>query len=153
MTTTIIARGRALSIKGLPKSVLIKFRRAVIFSGARSQSAWLSRMVRQLIREQESKYGDLLNALTPDETDIIEVVEDGANDPEHIAAEMMMPLSRLEPILADLVERDIFEIRRQGGKTNQARGARRPLYFVTEKYQSRSEQDPAIPVIDRSVIA
>jgi hypothetical protein len=68
-----------------------------------------------------------------------EVVEDGANDPEHIAGEMMMPFSRLDPILDDFVERGILEIRRQGGKTDHARGARRPLYFVSEKYQSKSE--------------
>src|SRR5262245_23286375 len=139
MTTTIIARGTALSIKGLPKSVLIKFRRAVIFSGARSQSAWLARAVRRLIHEQENKHGDLLTAFTPDELDIIEAIQNGANDPEHIAEEMMMQARRLQFILDDLVSRDVLEIRRQGGKTDQARGARRPLYFVTEKYQSMSE--------------
>jgi DNA-binding MarR family transcriptional regulator len=134
-----MGRGRAVSIKGLPKSIRAKFRRAVIFSGARSQSAWLARAIRRLIRQQEEKYGDLLTALTPDELDIIEAIQSGANDPEHIAEEMMMPPGKLDLMLDDLVERGALEVRRQGGKTDQARGARRPLYFVTEKYQSKTE--------------
>jgi hypothetical protein len=139
MSTVAKSRGNSVRILGLPKLLKIKFRRAVILAGEQSQSKWLANQVRRLIRQQEKLHGDLMSALTPTEIEIIEVVEDGANDPEHIAAEMMMPFSRLGPLLADLVERDILEIRRQGGKTDQARGARRPLYFVTEKYQSTSE--------------
>ena len=96
-------------------------------------------MVRRTIREQEAKYGDLLDALTPDERDVIEVIQSGANDPEYIASETMLAPSRLAPILDDLVSRGVLELRRQGGKTESARGARRPLYFVSEKYQSKSE--------------
>ena len=139
MNTTTKSRGNSVRILGLPKRLKIKFRRAVILSGEQSQSKWLSNQIRRLIRQQEKVHGDLMNALTPTEIEITEAIEDGANDPEHIAAEMMMPLSRLDPILEDLVERGILEIRRQGGKTDQARGARCPLYFVNEKYQSRSE--------------
>jgi hypothetical protein len=139
MTAISMARGNSVRLKGLSRSQALKFRRAVILAGAPSVSAWLSRSVNRLIREMESKYGDILNALTQDEADILEVIESGANDPEHIAAETMLPPSKLEPILADLISRNILELRRQGGKTEAARGARRPLYFITEKYQSRAE--------------
>ena len=136
---TTMSRGNSIRLKGLPKSIQTKFRRAVALTGARSQSAWLSTMIRKLIREQEAKYGDLMAALTPDEVDIVEVVQNGANDPEHIAEETLLSAGRLDLMLFDLVERDILEVRRQGGKTEAARGARRPLYFVSEKYQSKTE--------------
>src|SRR5215475_9870481 len=124
------ARGNALSIQGLTKSEKLRFKRAAILAGAPSISAWLSRSIARLIREMESKHGDILNALTPAEQDIMEAVESGAAEPEHIASEAMIPPSRLEIILADLVSRGLLEIRKQGGKTEGARGARRPLYFA-----------------------
>src|SRR5262245_50323941 len=130
------ARGNALSIQGLSKSENLRFKRAAMLDGAPSISAWLSRAIRRVIRDQEAKHGDLLNALTQDERDILEVIESGANDPEHISAEVMISQKRLDPILADLLARGLIETRRQGGKTEAARGARRNLYFVTEKYQS-----------------
>ena len=133
------ARGTALSIQGLPKSVHLRFKRATMLDGAPSVSAWLSRAIRRVIREQESKHGDLMSALTQDEQDVIDVIELGAADPEHICAEVMLPSSRVESILADLVSRDLLEIRKQGGKTEAARGARRALYFLTEKYKPGSE--------------
>src|SRR5262245_9171323 len=139
MSSTSMARGSSVEIKGLSKSLYRLFKRATMLDGAPSTSAWLFRMVRRTILEQEAKHGDLLHALTPDERDILEVIKAGANDPEYIAAETMLPPSRVAPILEDLVERGIIEMRRQGGKTEQARGARRPLYFLSEKYQSRSE--------------
>lgn len=80
-----------------------------------------------------------MNALTPDERDILKVINAGANDPEYIASETMLAPSRLKPMLDDLVDRGVLEIRRQGGKTEAARGARRPLYFINEKYQSKLE--------------
>jgi len=110
-----------------------------MLDGAPSVSAWLSRAIRRVIREQESKHGDLMSALTQDEQDVIDVIELGAADPEHICAEVMLPSSRVESILADLVSRDLLEIRKQGGKTEAARGARRALYFLTEKYKPGSE--------------
>src|SRR5262245_24789369 len=137
--TTSRSRGTALSIQGLPKSVLLRFKRAAMLDGAPSVSAWLSRAIRRCIREQESKHGDLLSALTQDERDVIDVIELGAADPEHICAEVMLPPSRVEPILADLLNRGLIETRKQGGKTEAARGARRALYFVTEKYKPDSE--------------
>jgi len=68
----------------------------------------------------------------------MEVIEAGANDFEHIAAETMLPPARLNAILSDLLDRGFIETRRQGGKTEAARGARRPLYFLTAKYQSKT---------------
>jgi DNA-binding MarR family transcriptional regulator len=130
-------RGESIELKGLPKQLRRQFRRAVFLDGAPSVSAWLSRMVRRTILEQEAKHGNLLNALTPDERDILKVIKAGANDPEYIASETMIPPSRLATMLADLVDRGVLETRRQGGKTEAARGARRPLYFITEKYQSK----------------
>ena len=129
-----MARGTSVRIKGLPKTLNVKFRRAVMLDGGPSVSAWLFRMVRKTILAQEAKHGDLLHALTPDERDIFDVVRSGANDPEHIAKETMLSQARLASILEDLVARGILEIRKQGGKTEGARGTRRNLYFVDDKY-------------------
>jgi len=133
-----MARGNATSLKNLPKQLRAPFRRALQLAGY-SQSKWLRDSVRQFIKAQKQKHGDLFSALTIEEEDILATIESGANDPEHLSAETLIPLSKLKQVLEDLVDRDILEVRRQGGKTDQARGARRPLYFVSEKYQSRPE--------------
>lgn len=137
MIVEAMRRGNSVRILGLPKQLKLKFRRAVILAGEQSQSKWLAQQIRRLIRQQEKIHGDLLNALTLTEIEIIEIIQDGASDPEHMAKEMMMTQRQLAPILADLVNREILETRKQGGKTDAARGARRDLYFVTERYQSK----------------
>jgi predicted transcriptional regulator len=132
-------RGSAVQIRGLSRLLYRELSRATQLAGFRSVSEWLFRQTRAFIAEQRRIHGDLMDALTPLEEDILRVVRDGANDPEHIAEETMISARKLGRLLADLVDRGVLEMRRQGGKTDQARGARRPLYFVTEKYQSRSE--------------
>jgi hypothetical protein len=128
-----------VKIHGLSPKIRKKFNRALRLSNQGPQSRWLLTQINRFIRQQESKHGDLDLALTADEQWVVEVVESGAAEPEHIAEETGFALTAVLRILADLVDRGILEIRRQGGKTDHARGARRPLYFVTEKYQSKSE--------------
>ena len=131
------SRGRSVRIHGLPRELNRKLIRAAQLAGFRSLSEWLFRQAQNFITEQKQIHGDLLTALTPLEADIVQVISDGANDPEHIAQETMIPSRKLNRMLADLFDRGILEIRKQGGKTEQARGARRPLYFVSEEYRAR----------------
>jgi hypothetical protein len=129
----------SLKIRGLSSQIRKKFSRALRLSGAGSQSQWLHVQINRFIRQVELKHGDLLLALTVDEQWLVEVVASGAAEPVHIAEETGFALQAVERLLADLVDRDVLEIRRQGGKTDAARGARRPLYFISEKYQSKTE--------------
>ncbi|MGH9766096.1 MAG: hypothetical protein ACREAB_01575 [Blastocatellia bacterium] len=139
MSARATARGNAVQIKGLSPNLHRKLIRATQLAGFRSLSEWLFRQTQLFIVEQEGIYGDLSNVFTPLERDVIKAIRRGANDPDHIQEETRIPKKKLARMLADLVSRDELEIRRQGGKTDQARGARRPLYFVTEEYQSKSK--------------
>ena len=129
----------SLKVRGLSSQIRKKFSRALRLSGVGSQSQWLLVQINRFIRQQEVKHGDLLLALTVDEQWLVEVVASGAAEPEHIAAETGFGLASVERLLAELVDRDVLEIRKQGGKTDAARGARRSLYFVSEKYTSKAE--------------
>lgn len=128
-----------LRILGLPHKLRTRFERARAVSNAGSQSSWLLIKILRFVREQEAKHGDLLLALSAEEEWVVEVVASGAAEPQHIAEETGFDAKTLAAILDDLVERGVLEIRAQGGKTERARGARRPLYFVSEKYQAKSD--------------
>lgn len=136
MSAVTMSRGNSIRILGLSKQLHRKLVRAVSLAGYRSLSEWLLEKSRDTVIEQQGIHGDLLTALTPIEQRLLKVIADGANDPEHIAAETMIGEKKLERLLADLCERGILEPRKQGGKTEAARGARRTLYFVSEKYQA-----------------
>src|SRR5262245_39814029 len=128
-----------IRIFGLPHRLRSKFARALALSNGGSQSGWLLVQINRLIKQQEAKHGDLLLALTAEEQWLVEVVASGAAEPQQIAEESGFDAETVNHLLDDLVERGVLEIRPQGGKTDKARGARRPLYFVGEKYQSKSE--------------
>ena len=128
-----------LTISGLDRKDRQKFTRAIALSNAGSQSQWLLIQVKRFIRQQEAKHGNLLLALTAEEQWIVEVVASGAAEPDHIAEETGFDSETVDRLLADLVDRNVLEIRKQGGKTDHARGARRDLYFVSEKYTSKAE--------------
>lgn len=128
---------KAVKILGLPKNIRLKFRRAIFFSGARSQSEWLQSKIRKLIREQEAIHGDLLNALTPEENEILDAIKDGAAEPEQIAEETLLSPAKVAALIESLLERGFIEARKQGGKTEQARGQRRTLYFAVEITRQR----------------
>lgn len=129
----------SLKLRGLSSSTRKKFIRALRLANAGSQSKWLLVQINRFIRQQEEKHGDLMFALTADEEFIVEVVGSGAAEAEHIAEETGFSLGAVERLLAELVARGVLETRKQGGKTECARGARRDLYFVSEKYLSRSD--------------
>jgi hypothetical protein len=133
-----MGRGRSVQIRGLSRQLHNEFRRAVALEGS-SMSQWLAGRVRQFVRSQKQKHGDLFSVLTPEEQCIVETIEDGAAELDYIVAETMIHVRRVEVIIADLVERGILEPRQKGGKTDKARGAKITLYFVTEKYTQRSE--------------
>ena len=128
-----------VKIHGLSPKTRKKFNRALRLRGEGPQSKWLLTQINRYIRETELKYGDLMLALTPEEKWVIEIIEDGAAEVEQIAEETGITIIAVERILEDLIERGIVEMRRQGGKTEQARGARRPLYFIAKKYESRPQ--------------
>lgn len=124
-------RGTSVRLLGVPKSLRIKFQRAVAFSGARSQSSYLLSVVRRAILDAEQKHGDLLDVLTPEEADIVQVVTSGAAELQQIIEETLLSAKKVEQLLDGLVERKVLEIRKKGGKTEGARGAVVKLYFVT----------------------
>lgn len=135
----VFCSGMNLRLSGLPHRLRSKFSRALALSNAGSQSGWLFTQINRLIKQQEAKHGDLLLALTAEEQWLVEVIASGAAESQQIAEETGFDANQVAALLDDLVDRNVLEIRRQGGKTDQARGARRPLYFVTEKYQSKPE--------------
>jgi len=124
-------RGTSVRLLGVPKSLRIKFQRAVALSGAPSQSSFLSSMVRRTVLDAEQRHGDLLNVLTPEEADIVQVVTSGAAEIQQIIEETLLSAKKVEQLLDGLVERKVLEIRKKGGKTEGARGAVVKLYFVT----------------------
>jgi hypothetical protein len=126
-------------ILGLPEPLRRQFKRALQLAGS-NQSKWLFVQVRQLIRAQKERYGeDLFQVLTEEERDLLAVIISGAAEVQHIAEESLLPVARVEVLLKDLVNRGIIEKAKKGGKTDQARGARIDLYFVSPKYKSGSE--------------
>lgn len=124
-------RGTSVRLLGVPRSLRIKFQRAVALSGAPSQSSFLSSMVRRTVLDAEQRHGDLLNVLTPEEADIVQVVTSGAAEIQQIIEETLLSAKKVEQLLDGLVERKVLEIRKKGGKTEGARGAVVKLYFVT----------------------
>ncbi|MBL8186567.1 MAG: MarR family transcriptional regulator [Acidobacteria bacterium] len=125
-------RGTSVRVLGLSKSLQVKYRRAVALSGARSQSQHLLSMIRRAILEAEQKHGDLLHALTPEEQDVLGVIEAGAAEVSQIAEETLLTVRRVEQVLDELIGRGLVESRRKGGKTESARGAVIKLYFLAE---------------------
>ena len=123
--------GQAVRILGVPKSTRKLFRRALALFGAGSQSKWLQSQIRRYIKQAEEKFGeDLLKALTDEEKDILNIIESGAAEIQHIAEESLLPEKQVQKILADLIEMGFVESRLKGGKTDGARGAKITLYFV-----------------------
>src|SRR5262245_1381619 len=125
-------RMQYLRIFGLNPKTRKKLRRALLLSGTGSQSRWLLTVVNRFIRQQEEKHGDLLLALNAEEQWVVEVIADGAAEPDQISRETGFDPETVGALLEDLLDRGVLEIRKQGGKTDAARGARRDLYFVSE---------------------
>lgn len=133
-------RGTAVQVRGLQKTQRVKLRRGVALSGCQSVSAWLSAKIRQLIREQEEKHGDLLTVLTPNEADIVAALEKTRTPMTtvHLAEETGLTEAVARRVVGDLVEVGILELRRQEKITATARGATNPEYKLSPKYQGRS---------------
>src|SRR5262245_36447882 len=119
-----------IRILGLPQKLRSKFDRAIQLGNGGTKSSWMLVQILRYIRQQEVKHGDLLLALNAEEHWLVEVVADGAAEPQQIAQETGFDAGTVENLLAELVERGVLEIRPQGGKTEKARGARRPLYVL-----------------------
>lgn len=128
-----------LRLSGLPQRLRTKLTRAIALANGSTQSGWLLVQINRFIKQQEAKHGDLLLALNAEEQWIVEVIGSGAAEPQQIADETGFDAEAVAELLEDLVERGVLETRKQGGKTDSARGARRDLYFVSEKYQSKPE--------------
>lgn len=128
------SRGGAVRVLGLPPSVRVKFQRAVQLTGRGTQSQFLANAIRQIIREAEAAHGNLLAVLTPDEAEIVRVIRDGAAEFSQIVEETMIAAGRAEKLLTELVDRGVLEVRKKGGKTEQARGAATKMYFVADGF-------------------
>jgi hypothetical protein len=135
-----MGRSKAVKILNLPKPIREQFIRALALSGAGSQSSWIYAQIRRFIRQQQEQFGeDLFQVLTAEERDLINVIESGAAEIQHIAQESLLPLYQVERLLNDLIARGIVETQKKGGKTDGARGARIDLYFVSKKYKSNQD--------------
>jgi len=125
---------KAVRVINVPKGTHKLFRRALALSGAGPQSKWLLTQIRQFVRQQQQKFGeDLFKVLTAEEQDLLEIISSGAAELEQIVEESLLPERTVLRMLADLIDRGFIEQRPKGGKTDKARGAKIPLYFVKEK--------------------
>lgn len=129
---------RGAFIGGISRKTRRKFERALLLEGAGNQSRWLLAMINRFIAGAEQKHGDLFAALTAEERWLVEVVHSGAAEPQQIAEETGINIRRATKLVNDLVELGVLVETKQGGKTESARGARRSLYFVSEKISAES---------------
>ncbi len=127
-------RGESVRVLGLPVTLQVKFRRAVQLTGQGSQAQYLHSVIRKLIREAEAAHGNLLTVLTPDEDEVVRVINDGAAEFGQIVEETLIAAGKVEKLLTELIDRGILEVRKKGGKTEQARGASIKMYFLASDY-------------------
>jgi predicted transcriptional regulator len=88
-------------------------------------------MIARLIREAELRYNLPLSViLKPEEKLIADVIENGAFDIRDIIRESHLTKADVLRILHQMIEAGFIERRKQGGKTEQARGAVTYLYVI-----------------------
>ena len=110
-----------------------KFTRACEISGM-TRAGWLASRVRRFVAEIESCHNELFDLLTAEEDLLVQIVASGAAEKEHIAAEANMSVSYAVRVLGRLVDRGVLCVLPKGGKTDQARGAKIKLYFVSANF-------------------
>lgn len=113
---------KSVRVINLPKPLRRLFVRSLSLHGAGSQAKWIESQIRRYIVEAREKYGDdLFRVLTPEEAEVVRVMERGAWTLADIMRESMLSEKRVREILDDLTERKMVEVTRQGGRSERAK--------------------------------
>jgi hypothetical protein len=124
---------KVVRVNYLDKKLRRLWARSLQLTGAGSQAQWIQSQIRRFVVETQKQFGpDLLSALSPEEAEVVRVVRDGAAELQHICEETLIPEKKVRELLDGLIDRNLIEARRKGGKTEKARGAVVTLYFVRE---------------------
>lgn len=120
---------KSIRIVNLPRDLDRKLKRALQVLGAGSRSQWLYVQVLRAIRDAEQQHElPISEILTDEERFIGELIFEGCYEIQDLIKESHMTVDNVRRILQQMVTADLVEVRKQGGKTDQARGASKSLY-------------------------
>jgi hypothetical protein len=125
---------KSIRIVNLPRDLDRKLKRALQVLGAGSRSQWLYVQVLRAIRDAEQQHElPISEILTDEERFIGELIFEGCYEIQDLITESHMTVDNVRRILQQMVTADLVEVRKQGGKTDQARGASKSLYVLTRQ--------------------
>jgi hypothetical protein len=125
---------KSIRIVNLPRDLDRKLKRALQVLGAGSRSQWLYIQVLRAIRDAEQKHELPINQILTDEERFLgELIFEGCYEIQDLITESHMKVENVRRILQQMVTADLVEVRKQGGKTDQARGASKSLYVLTQQ--------------------
>jgi predicted transcriptional regulator len=125
---------KSIRIINLPRDLDRKLKRALQVLGAGSRSQWLYVQVLRAIRDAEQQHElPISEILTDEERFIGELIFEGCYEIQDLITESHMTVDNVRRILQQMVTADLVEVRKQGGKTDQARGASKSLYVLTRQ--------------------
>jgi predicted transcriptional regulator len=125
---------KSIRIVNLPRDLDRKLKRALQVLGAGSRSQWLYVQVLRAIRDAEQQHELPINEILTDEERFIgELIFEGCYEIQDLITESHMTVDNVRRILQQMVNAELVEVRKQGGKTDQARGASKSLYVLTRQ--------------------
>jgi hypothetical protein len=125
---------KSIRIVNLPRDLDRKLKRALQVLGAGSRSQWLYVQVLRAIRDAEQQHELPINDILTDEERFIgELIFEGCYEIQDLITESHMTVDNVRRILQQMVNAELVEVRKQGGKTDQARGASKSLYVLTRQ--------------------
>ena len=125
---------KSIRIVNLPRDLDRKLKRALQVLGAGSRSQWLYVQVLRAIRDAEQQHElPISEILTDEERFIGELIFEGCYEIQDLITESHMTVDNVRRILQQMVTAELVEVRKQGGKTDQARGASKSLYVLTRQ--------------------
>jgi predicted transcriptional regulator len=125
---------KSIRIVNLPRDLDRKLKRALQVLGAGSRSQWLYVQVLRAIRDAEQQHElPISEILTDEERFIGELIFEGCYEIQDLITESHMTVDNVRRILQQMVTSELVEVRKQGGKTDQARGASKILYVLTRQ--------------------
>lgn len=125
---------KSIRIVNLPRDLDRKLKRALQVLGAGSRSQWLYVQVLRAIRDAEQQHElPISEILTDEERFIGELIFEGCYEIQDLITESHMTVDNVRRILQQMVNAELIEVRKQGGKTDQARGASKSLYVLTRQ--------------------
>jgi predicted transcriptional regulator len=125
---------KSIRIVNLPRDLDRKLKRALQVLGAGSRSQWLYVQVLRAIRDAEQQHElPISEILTDEERFIGELIFEGCYEIQDLITESHMTADNVRRILQQMVNAELVDVRKQGGKTDQARGASKSLYVLTRQ--------------------